>query len=224
MSRFYALLTLLVTYAHSYVIPTPEFHLLGNTLEVSIPDEDGIEVFYFHGRVQRKDQHALNSDAIALDTRDRTGNRWLVRDDNLQLQAGDVINYWIFVRKNGVGYRNPTGYFMVADIEKLPESGISTTERAIDAVQASLSEKKEPAAFVLNDPVNLDSASYSAITTCNFNCTNQLKNVNETIHGMQSQIESLEKAVKQLTEIVNVQGREKNSTEEVTTITTAQIF
>uniref|UniRef100_A0A1Y1M0T1 CBM39 domain-containing protein n=1 Tax=Photinus pyralis TaxID=7054 RepID=A0A1Y1M0T1_PHOPY len=232
MSRFYASLTLLFTYVHSYVIPTPEFQVFGNTLEVSIPHEDGIEVFYFHGRVQRKNQHALKSDAIAMDTRDRTGNTWVIRDDNVQLQAGDVINYWVFVRKNGVGYRNPTGYFMVADIAKPPQSAVSTTERGMDAVPDSFSEKKELDAFVMNDPVNLDSVLYSEGTACTFNCTNQVKNVNETIHRMQSQMESLEKAVDQIMEIVNEQGGMKNSTENVTldhgqsptTITSAQIF
>ncbi|KAK5643185.1 hypothetical protein RI129_007030 [Pyrocoelia pectoralis] len=108
------LLVLLITYAsygYSYVIPTPEFVVFPNGLQISIPDEEGIEIFYFHGRIQRKNQKLIQSDTIVLDTRDKTGDRWTVKEENVHLRPGDSINYWVFVRKNGVGYRNPTGYF-----------------------------------------------------------------------------------------------------------------
>ncbi|XP_016978234.2 gram-negative bacteria-binding protein 3 [Drosophila rhopaloa] len=72
--------------------------------EVSIPDEEGILLFAFHGR--------LNEPIVSL--RDQTwaediirpgeDERWTYTNRDVQLKEGDVLYYWTTVRYYGVDY------------------------------------------------------------------------------------------------------------------------
>ncbi|XP_017126251.1 gram-negative bacteria-binding protein 3 isoform X1 [Drosophila elegans] len=72
--------------------------------EVSIPDEKGISLFAFHGRlntpiVDLQDQ-TWAADIIRTDQK----GRWTYTNRDAKLKKGDVLYYWTTVRYNGVDY------------------------------------------------------------------------------------------------------------------------
>lgn len=88
-----------------YVVPDAKFEALKpRGLRVSIPDEPGIQLFAFHGNVN-KEMNGLEAGQLARDIIKAKNGRWVFLDDRLKLNVGDVIYYWLYVIYEGLGYQ-----------------------------------------------------------------------------------------------------------------------
>lgn len=73
-------------------------------LRVSIPDEKGIQLFAFHGKVNSRIRK-LETGTMSKDIMQPTNGRWVYENFDIQLRIGDIVHYWIFVQINGFGHR-----------------------------------------------------------------------------------------------------------------------
>lgn len=80
--------------------------------EISIPHEEGVILFAFHANINRQ-MNYLEAGQISKDITKKVGNRWVFKDKNLHLRTGDILYYWLFVIKDGLGYRRDDGVFTV---------------------------------------------------------------------------------------------------------------
>lgn len=96
-----------------YEIPDPEIQVFKpKGLRVSIADSSGVEVFAFHGNVN-KPMNGLEAGTFSKDVLRAKNGTWIFEDPNARLQIGDQLYYWLFVIKNGLGYRLDNGHFVV---------------------------------------------------------------------------------------------------------------
>lgn len=79
---------------------------------VSIPDSPGLRIFAFHGNVNSVIGQ-LEGGTFSKDVLQPENGFWIFRDTSVKLKAGDVINYWLFVEKDGLGYRQDSQKFVV---------------------------------------------------------------------------------------------------------------
>ncbi|PSN48531.1 hypothetical protein C0J52_05927 [Blattella germanica] len=71
-------------------------------LRVSIPDEPGVELFAFHGKVNSPLNYDLEAGTMSRDiTRPKNG-RWIFEDKNIRLKNGDIIYYWLYTIVDGL--------------------------------------------------------------------------------------------------------------------------
>nr|3IE4_A Chain A, Gram-Negative Binding Protein 3 [Drosophila melanogaster]3IE4_B Chain B, Gram-Negative Binding Protein 3 [Drosophila melanogaster] len=80
--------------------------------EVSIPDEEGITLFAFHGKLN-EEMEGLEAGTWARDIVKAKNGRWTFRDRITALKPGDTLYYWTYVIYNGLGYREDDGSFVV---------------------------------------------------------------------------------------------------------------
>ncbi|XP_046993386.1 splicing factor 3B subunit 2-like [Schistocerca americana] len=114
-----ALLTLLQrTTAQSpfYTVPPPLIEALSpRGLRISIPDELGIELFAVHANIN-KPMGLLEAGQISVDITKPKAGRWVYEDRRVRLKPGDVINYWLYVQADGLGYRRDDQNFTVKEL------------------------------------------------------------------------------------------------------------
>lgn len=85
-------------------------------LKISIPHEPGMEIFAVHAKVNQV-MHYLEAGYYSRDVLVPKNGRWTFYDDNACLQIGDIIYYWTYVQKNGLGYRMDDQRFIVTGID-----------------------------------------------------------------------------------------------------------
>lgn len=81
-------------------------------LKISIPHSPGIQLFAVHAKVNQVMQY-LEAGFYSRDVLNPKNGRWTFYDDTACLQVGDIIYYWTFVQKNGLGYRLDDQSFVV---------------------------------------------------------------------------------------------------------------
>ncbi|XP_055683798.1 uncharacterized protein LOC129790345 [Lutzomyia longipalpis] len=101
---FVALWGILVVHGECFVIPKAHFEVLHpHGLRVSIPDVAGIRLFGFHGALNEairvNQQGTING--VVNEAKD---SRWTFTDPRVIIKGDDVINYWIYVQFNNLGY------------------------------------------------------------------------------------------------------------------------
>ncbi|XP_011176860.2 gram-negative bacteria-binding protein 3 [Zeugodacus cucurbitae] len=109
----YALCYYLTVAVYAYEVPKAKidvFHTKG--FEVSIPDEEGITLFAFHGKLN-EEMDGLEAGTWARDITKAKNGRWTFRDKNTKLKLGDTLYYWTYVIYNGLGYREDDGVYVV---------------------------------------------------------------------------------------------------------------
>lgn len=79
---------------------------------VSIPDSPGLSLFAFHGKVN-SELGQLEGGTYSKDILQPENGLWTFTDDSSKLVVGDVINYWLFVEKDKLGYRQDLQKFVV---------------------------------------------------------------------------------------------------------------
>lgn len=79
---------------------------------VSIPHSSGLTLFAFHGNLNSKIE-ALDGGTISKDVLHPENGVWMFVDTSTKLKVGDVINYWLFVEKDGLGYRQDLQKFVI---------------------------------------------------------------------------------------------------------------
>ncbi|XP_037720407.1 gram-negative bacteria-binding protein 3 [Drosophila subpulchrella] len=92
--------------------------------EVSIPDEEGISLFAFHGKLN-EEMEGLEAGTWARDIVKAKNGRWTFRDRTTALKPGDTLYYWTYVIYNGLGYREDDGSFVVNGYSGNSTSGIT---------------------------------------------------------------------------------------------------
>ncbi|XP_013116957.2 gram-negative bacteria-binding protein 3 [Stomoxys calcitrans] len=79
---------------------------------VSIPHENGISLFAFHGKLN-EEMEGLEAGTWARDIAKPKEGRWTFTDRNAKLKLGDTLYYWTYVIYKGLGYREEDGVFVV---------------------------------------------------------------------------------------------------------------
>ncbi|KAG5881370.1 hypothetical protein JTB14_005197 [Gonioctena quinquepunctata] len=92
---------------------------------VSIPDEEGIKLFAFHGNIN-EEFDGREAGFFARDITKAKGGRWTFNDKITKLKEGDVIYYWTFVDyfdgTNKLGYVKDDQAFVVKELIRNPDS------------------------------------------------------------------------------------------------------
>lgn len=95
-----------------YQVPEPTFEVFSSGFRVSVPHEEGVELFAFHGNINRP-MEGLEAGQFSKDILKVKDDRWVFEDKRTKLKKGDVIYYWLFVIREGLGYRYDDGEFVV---------------------------------------------------------------------------------------------------------------
>lgn len=90
--------------------------------EVSIPHEEGITLFAFHGKLN-EEMEGLEAGTWARDIVKVKDGRWIFRDREATLKPGDVLYYWTYVIYNGLGYREDDGVYTVNAYSENSQAG-----------------------------------------------------------------------------------------------------
>nr|XP_012141734.1 PREDICTED: beta-1,3-glucan-binding protein-like [Megachile rotundata] len=94
-----------ITLVNSYVLPEPTFKILQpQGIQISIPDEPGIQFFAFQGNINKRIQ-VTQSGQISGEVFRKNDGKWTIEDEDISLRDGDVIHYWIHVLVNGTPYQ-----------------------------------------------------------------------------------------------------------------------
>uniref|UniRef100_A0A1A9V4J2 CBM39 domain-containing protein n=1 Tax=Glossina austeni TaxID=7395 RepID=A0A1A9V4J2_GLOAU len=99
----------------AYQVPSAQIQLLKpRGFAVSIPHEQGITLFAFHGKLN-EEMNGLEAGTWSQDIVKPTNGWWTFHDMNAELKPGDVLYFWTYVIKDGLGYRRDNGVFRVQD-------------------------------------------------------------------------------------------------------------
>ncbi|XP_063910735.1 beta-1,3-glucan-binding protein-like [Zophobas morio] len=98
---------------------------------VSIPDQEGIKLFAFHGKIN-EEMNGREAGTFSRDITKAKNGRWTFDDPNTELKVGDVLYYWTYVDyfdgRHRRGYPNDDQEFVVEErLEKdTPRRKITT--------------------------------------------------------------------------------------------------
>jgi hypothetical protein len=88
-------------------------------LRVSIPDQEGIKLFAFHGKIN-EEMNGREGGTFSRDILKAKNGRWTFYDANARLKEGDILYYWTYVDyfdgKNKLGYPNDDQKFVVKQL------------------------------------------------------------------------------------------------------------
>nr|XP_023017872.1 beta-1,3-glucan-binding protein-like isoform X1 [Leptinotarsa decemlineata] len=91
---------------------------------VSIPDEDGIKLFAFHGKIN-EEFDGREAGTFARDILKPRNGRWTFTDKTTKLKQGDVIYYWTYVDyfdgQNKLGYARDDQSYVVNNFDSNPD-------------------------------------------------------------------------------------------------------
>ncbi|XP_017003212.2 gram-negative bacteria-binding protein 3-like [Drosophila takahashii] len=124
LSVYLLLVAISVGGSLSYDVPKATVKVISPIgFEVSIPDEPGISLFAFHGKVN-EEIYDLSDQTWAADIVNPRNGRWTYRNRNQRLQTGDVLYYWTTARYHGVDYHNYNQEYVVGhrDLERIDEN------------------------------------------------------------------------------------------------------
>ncbi|KAL7738101.1 hypothetical protein ACLKA6_006448 [Drosophila palustris] len=97
----------------AYEVPTAQVKVFSpKGFEVSIPHEEGISLFAFHGKLN-EDFDGLEAGRWSRDIPSAKRGRWTFRDRETVLKVGDTLYYWTYVIYNGLGYREDDRAYVV---------------------------------------------------------------------------------------------------------------
>ncbi|XP_055843604.1 uncharacterized protein LOC129910298 [Episyrphus balteatus] len=97
-----------------YKVPKAEFKIFQpQGFEVSIPAEEGVTLFAFHGKLNER-MRGLEAGKWSSDVTTIKNGRFIFEDQYTSLKIGDYIYYWTFVIRNGLGYREDDGVYLVS--------------------------------------------------------------------------------------------------------------
>ncbi|XP_055705719.1 beta-1,3-glucan-binding protein-like [Phlebotomus papatasi] len=99
----------------TYRIPPPTIVVTQPTgLKVSIPDENGIVLFAFHGKINEQlEQNEVGT--LYDDVQKPRDGRWIYENNTVALKMGDKLYYWIYVQNERLAFRLEDQVFEVTD-------------------------------------------------------------------------------------------------------------
>lgn len=95
-----------------YTVPEPYIQTFVKGFRVSVPHEEGVRLFAFHGNINQP-MDGLEAGQFSKDILKKCGDKWVFQDRTTKLQPGDVIYYWLYILRDGLGYRYDDGSFTV---------------------------------------------------------------------------------------------------------------
>nr|WCL15046.1 beta-1,3-glucan-binding protein 1 [Sogatella furcifera] len=104
-------------------------------LQVSIPDHEGVTLFAFHGNVNEDFENGREAGQMAVDVLRKRNGYWTYTNRVVRLKKGDIVYYWLYVIKNGLGYERLFQSFEVNEFYKENEiilPSITTTAKPED--------------------------------------------------------------------------------------------
>ncbi|KNC25719.1 Gram-negative bacteria-binding protein 3, partial [Lucilia cuprina] len=111
----------------TYEVPTATIKVFyPKGFEVSIPHEEGITLFAFHGKLN-EEMEGLEAGTWAVDIIKPKNGRWIFRERNTQLKFGDTLYYWTYVIYNGLGYREDNGVYVVQQYDNTTTTSTAVT-------------------------------------------------------------------------------------------------
>nr|APP89511.1 betaGRP [Anatolica polita borealis] len=153
-----------------YSVPEPLIQAFRpRGLKVSIPHTTGIQLFAFHGNIN-KPLHGNRPGQLNAEIRVKDGDHCVFQDPTVKLEIGDKIYYRLFVIKDNLGYRYDGGIYEVTDTT---DAGSNNESRTIDVAEKT--ERPNPENF------DLDSRM----------CEKRLLNLTQTLLNLQYEIDSL---------------------------------
>ncbi|XP_055703432.1 beta-1,3-glucan-binding protein [Phlebotomus papatasi] len=111
-----------------FEVPTPEVKHFSRGFEVSIPAEEGISLFAFHGQLNQPFT-GLQAGQWASDITVPTEGRFRFTERATKLKPGDVLHYWVHVIFNGLGYNLEGQEYRVPDDGTVPAPSPSPIPR-----------------------------------------------------------------------------------------------
>lgn len=95
-----------------YTVPEPYIQTFAKGFRVSVPHEEGVHLFAFHGNINQP-MDGLEAGQFSKDILKKCGDNWVFQDRTTRLRPGDVIYFWLYIIKDGLGYRYDDGSFTV---------------------------------------------------------------------------------------------------------------
>ncbi|XP_055376827.1 gram-negative bacteria-binding protein 3-like [Condylostylus longicornis] len=144
--------------------------------EVSIPADDGVTLFAFHGKLN-EEMEGLEAGYWSKDITKAKNGRFTFRDRITSIKIGDILYYWTYALHNGLGYREDNGVYIVkkySNIEnELSSATISTTTPI--PIQRTTKTKYRPIYFPIDKCENLQcDESITIVNGLQVQCKNQL--------------------------------------------------
>ncbi|XP_059622331.1 beta-1,3-glucan-binding protein-like [Phlebotomus argentipes] len=104
-----------ISLGSAYRIPPPTIVVhQPSGLKVSIPDENGIILFAFHGKVnERLEQNEVGT--LYDDIQKAQDGRWTYQNNSVALKKGDKLHYWLYVQNEKLAYRLEDQVFEVME-------------------------------------------------------------------------------------------------------------
>lgn len=134
--------------------------------EVSIPHEEGITLFAFHGKLN-EEMEGLEAGTWSRDIVKKKNGRWTYNERNAKLRIGDTLYYWTYVIYNGLGYREDDGVFTVREYANHTTDAGEETKRAEHGKGGSGSSSSSISGSVANNVVGSTATSSGSVdTTC----------------------------------------------------------
>ncbi|KAH8370265.1 hypothetical protein KR093_002849, partial [Drosophila rubida] len=155
----------LITVGNAYEVPEAKIEVFyPKGFEVSIPHEEGITLFAFHGKLN-EEMEGLEAGTWARDIVKMKNGRWTFRDRQATLKPGDILYYWTYVIYNGLGYRWDDGVYAVTAY-----SGSSIPSTPLPPPQTT------PASYVPNIDIRIDNCvpAKTQVNGIPARCVNQL--------------------------------------------------
>ncbi|KAJ8944325.1 hypothetical protein NQ318_016132 [Aromia moschata] len=135
MSRWLKMWRLILLYGvifvkADYEVPEAKIEALyPKGFRVSIPDEEGIKLFAFHGKLN-EEMEGREGGTFSRDITKAKNGRWTFYDRYTKLKPGDILYYWTYVDyfdgRNKLGYTNDDKMFVVQELidESIPKMDI----------------------------------------------------------------------------------------------------
>nr|CAH7725768.1 unnamed protein product [Callosobruchus chinensis] len=120
MRLFLVVISLLNCVKGEFVVPDATIEVLQpKGFRVSIPDQEGIKLFAFHGKLN-EEMNGREGGTFSRDIVKPKNGRWTFVDKMTELKKGDILYYWTYVDyfdgKNKLGYTNDDQMYNV-DVE-----------------------------------------------------------------------------------------------------------
>ncbi|XP_018563525.1 beta-1,3-glucan-binding protein-like [Anoplophora glabripennis] len=114
------LLYVIVFVNADYTVPDAKIEALyPKGFRVSIPDEEGIKLFAFHGKLN-EELNGREGGTFSRDITKAKNGRWTFIDPYTKLKEGDVLYYWTYVDyfdgRTKLGYTNDDQVFVVKEL------------------------------------------------------------------------------------------------------------
>lgn len=133
--RLNLFLILWIQHTLAYEVPTAQIKVFyPKGFEVSIPHEEGITLFAFHGKLN-EEMDGLEAGTWARDIVKPKEGRWIFRERNTKLKLGDTLYYWTYVIYNGLGYREEDGVYVVQHYDNTTTANrFGSTDQCVSSV------------------------------------------------------------------------------------------